>query len=278
MTNFENIRLIALDLDDTTLRSDGSLSSQTKKAIQAAIGAGLEVVVASGRSLHSLPKAVSEIPGIRYAITSNGAAVVSIADGERLVSLTLHPDTVHELIALFSGELLECFIDGQAYCDAKYIADPMRFGCSEAYVGYVKATRLPVKDMKRFILDNAERLDSVDVLCKNVRHRAELREKARAIPKAYITSSSPRLIEISDAAAGKGASLRRLCEILKVPASAVAAFGNGDNDADMLAFAGLGAAMKNATAACIASADIVCGSNDEHGVAQMLYRIIGEKQ
>ena len=72
MTNFENIRLIALDLDDTTLRSDGSLSSQTKKAIQAAIGAGLEVVVASGRSLHSLPKAVSEIPGIRYAITSNG--------------------------------------------------------------------------------------------------------------------------------------------------------------------------------------------------------------
>ena len=154
----------------------------------------------------------------------------------------------------------------------------MRFGCSEAYVGYVKATRLPVKDMKRFILDNAEQLDSVDVLCKNVRHRAELREKARAIPKAYITSSSPRLIEISDAAAGKGASLRRLCEILKVPASAVAAFGNGDNDADMLAFAGLGAAMKNATAACIASADIVCGSNDEHGVAQMLYRIIGEKQ
>ena len=60
MTNFENIRLIALDLDDTTLRSDGSLSSQTKKAIQAAIGAGLEVVVASGRSLHSLPKAVGD--------------------------------------------------------------------------------------------------------------------------------------------------------------------------------------------------------------------------
>lgn len=278
MTNFENIRLIALDLDDTTLRSDGSLSSQTKKAIQAAIGAGLEVVVASGRSLHSLPKAVSEIPGIRYAITSNGAAVVSIADGERLVSLTLHPDTVHELIALFGGELLECFIDGQAYCDAKYIADPVRFGCSEAYVGYVKTTRLPVKDMKSFILDNAERLDSVDVLCKNVRHRAELREKARAIPKAYITSSSPRLIEISDAAAGKGASLRRLCEILKAPASAVAAFGNGDNDADMLAFAGLGVAVKNATAACIASADIVCGSNDEHGVAQMLYKIIGDKE
>lgn len=278
MARFEDIRLIALDLDDTTLHSDGSLSSETRAAIEAAIAAGLEVVVASGRSLHSLPKAVTEIPGIRYAITSNGAAVASLEAGERLVSFSLHPDTVHELIALFGGEMLECFVDGQAYCDAQYIADPVRFGCSEAYVDYVKTTRLPVEDMKSFIIDNAARLDSVDVLCKNAGHRAELWEKALALPKAYITSSSPRLIEISDAEAGKGASLRRLCDILKVPASAVAAFGNGDNDADMLAFAGLGVAMKNATAACIASADLVCGSNDEHGVAQMLYRIIGDKE
>ena len=278
MTRLKDIRLIALDLDDTTLRSDGSLSGQTRAAIEAAIDAGLEIVIASGRALHSLPKAVTEIPGIRYAVTSNGAAVVSVADGERLVSLTLHPDTVHELIAIFGGEPLECFIDGQAYCDAQYIADPVRFGCSEAYVDYVKTTRLPVEDMKRFILDNVDRLDSVDVLCGGAGHRDELWEKALSLPGAYITSSSPRLIEISDAGAGKGASLRRLCAILGVPAGAVAAFGNGDNDADMLAFAGLGVAMKNATAACIASADLVCGSNDEHGVAQMLYKIIGDKQ
>ena len=278
MTRFEDIRLVALDLDDTTLRSDGSLSSRTREAIGSAIDAGLEVVVASGRSLHSLPKAVTEIPGIRYAITSNGAAVSRIADGGRLVSLTLHPDTVHELIALFGGELLECFIDGQAYCDAGYIADPVRFGCSEAYVDYVKTTRLPIEDMKSFIIDNAARLDSVDVLCKSCEHRAGLWEKALTLPGAYITSSSPRLIEISDAGAGKGASLSRLCDILNIPASAVAAFGNGDNDADMLAFAGLGVAMKNATAACIASSDFVCGSNDEHGVAQMLYKIIGDKE
>jgi len=119
MTELRDIELAALDLDDTTLRSDGSLSDETRKAIQAAIDAGLELVIASGRSLRSLPKDVAEIPGIRYAITSNGAAAARLPDGERLVSLTLHPDTVHELIALFGGELLECFIDGQAYCDAR---------------------------------------------------------------------------------------------------------------------------------------------------------------
>lgn len=77
---------------------------------------------------------------------------------------------------------------------------------------------------------------------------------------------------------GKGASLRRLCELLSVPAQCVAAFGNGDNDADMLSFAGLGVAMENATEACIAASDAVCASNDEHGVAQMIYKILGDME
>ncbi len=274
MTDFKDIRLIALDLDDTTLRSDGSLAAETKAAIEAAIAAGLEVAIASGRAFNSLPREVVSIPGIRYAITSNGAAVARVPDGERIVSLTMSEGTVHGLLELFGTELLECFIDGQAYCDARYMADPLSFGCSEAYVEYVKTTRLPVEDMPGFMRDNASRLDSVDVLCRSPEHRAELWDRARGLPDAYITSSSPRLIEISDAGAGKGASLRRLCGLLNVPASAVAAFGNGDNDADMLAFAGLGTAVKNATAACIAAGDLVCETNDAHGVAKTLYKII----
>ncbi len=277
MTDLKDIRLIALDLDDTTLRSDGSLAGETKAAIEAAIAAGLEVAIASGRAFNSLPQGVVSIPGIRYAITSNGAAVARVPGGERIVSLTLRENTVYRLLELFGTELLECFIGGQAYCDARYMADPLRYGCSEAYVEYVKTTRLPVDDMAEFMRDNAARLDSVDVLCRSLGHRAELRERARELPDAYITSSSPRLVEICGAEAGKGASLRRLCGILDIPASAVAAFGNGDNDADMLAFAGLGAAVKNASAACIAAADLVCAANDEHGVAQILYKIIGEK-
>lgn len=49
------IRLIALDLDGTTLRSDGSLSGRTRQALRAAMDQGVHVVVASGRSFHSLP-------------------------------------------------------------------------------------------------------------------------------------------------------------------------------------------------------------------------------
>lgn len=278
MVRFKDIRLIALDLDDTTLCSDGSLADKTREAIEAAISSGIEVVIASGRAFNSLPRAVAEICGIRYAITSNGAAVTKNPGGERIVSLTLHPDTIQGILELFGNELLECFIDGQAYCDARYMADPMRFGCSAAYVEYVKTTRLPVGDMPGFMSENAGRLDSVDILCASVFHRAELWEAALRLKNAYITSSSPRLIEIAAAEAGKGASLRRLCELLSVPAQCVAAFGNGDNDADMLSFAGLGVAMENATEACIAASDAVCASNDEHGVAQMIYKILGDME
>ena len=178
MAELKDIRLIALDLDDTTLCSDGSLADKTREAIETAINAGVEVVIASGRAFNSLPRAVADICGIRYAITSNGAAVAKNPGGERIVSLTLHPDTVQDVLKLFGNELLECFIDGQAYCDARYMRDPLRFGCSPAYVEYVKTTRLPVDDMPDFMRENARRLDSVDVLCASSGHRAELWERA----------------------------------------------------------------------------------------------------
>ncbi len=277
MTRRRDIRLAALDLDDTTLMSDGSLSLETESAIRMAIDAGIEVVIASGRAFNSLPKAVCGIPGIRYAITSNGAAVVLNPSGERLMSLTLHPDETVRILELFDGELMEAFIDGQAYCDARYMDDPVLYGCSPRYVSYVKTTRLPVEDMRAFMLESAGRLDSIDIMCRSSEHKAMLWERTGSLTRAYVTSSSPRLIEIADADAGKGAALRRLCRELNIPRECVAAFGNGDNDADMLTFAGTGVAVENAGERCRAAADIICPANDDNGVAKILYRLIEEK-
>lgn len=277
MTSLKNIRLAALDLDDTTLMSDGSLSPETGRAIKAAIDAGIEIVIASGRAFNSLPRAVCEIVGIRYAITSNGAAVALNPSGERIMSLTLHPNEAVRVLELFEGELMEAFIDGQAYCDARYIEAPERYGCSPRYVSYVKTTRQPVEDMSAFMLENAGRLDSIDIMCRSAEHKTILWKRTERLERAYVTSSSPRLIEISDKDAGKGAALRRLCRELNVPRECVAAFGNGDNDADMLAFAGVGVAVENAGERCRAAADIICPANDDNGVAKILYRIVEEK-
>ena len=263
-----------MDLDDTTLGSDSRLAPETEKALKRAVKAGIEVVVASGRAFKALPAEVLGIGGISYAITTNGASIEHVPDGRRIMSLSLRPESVMQILELFGSERLEAFVDGQPYCDAEYAADPLRYGCAPAYVEYVRTTRKPVADMRGFILQNIDRLDSIDVLSKPGAQHEALREKAGMLDNVYVTSSSPRLVEISDADAGKGAALKRLCAMLGVPAEHTAAFGNGDNDADMLRFSGLGVAVKNASESCLEAADCVCGSNDELGVAQMINKIV----
>lgn len=268
------IKLIALDLDDTTLRSDASLAPETAQAIAKAVESGVEVVIASGRAFKSLPRQVLSIEGLRYAVSSNGAAIERIADGERLLSFTLKPQSVMDILELFDGERFEAFIGGQPYCDGEYYSDPLRFGCSAAYVDYVKSTRLPVENMPEFIRENIHLLDSIDVLCQSAGHKNELWEKAKRLSGVYVTSSSPRLIEISDINAGKGAALRRLSQLLDIAPEHIAAFGNGDNDADMLSFAGVGIAVKNASEKCLAAADHICPDNDENGVAKTIEKLL----
>ena len=277
MTELKNIRLIALDLDDTTLGSDSRLAPETEKALKKAVRAGIEVVVASGRAFKALPEQVLGIGGISYAITTNGASIEHVPDGSRIMSLSLKPESVMQILKLFEGERLEAFVGGQPYCDAKYASDPLRYGCAPAYVEYVRTTRRPVANMREFILQNIDRLDSIDVLSKPGAQHDALRKKAGMLENVYVTSSSPRLVEISDAGAGKGAALKRLCAMLGVPAEHTAAFGNGDNDADMLRFAGLGVAVKNASASCLEAADYICRSNDELGVAKLINKIVDEK-
>ena len=73
-----DIQCIALDLDRTTLNEHARLSEGNRQALEHAISKGVHVVIASGRGFASLPKDVISIPGIEYAITSNGASVYHI--------------------------------------------------------------------------------------------------------------------------------------------------------------------------------------------------------
>ena len=107
-----------------------------------------------------------------------------------------------------------------------------------------------------------------------VRHKNERWDRAKRLQGVSVTSSSPRLIEISDSRAGKGAALKRLAQMLSVAPEHIAAFGNGDNDADMLSFAGLGIAVANASEKCLAAADCICPENDANGVAQTIEKLL----
>ena len=93
-----SIRCIALDLDRTTLNSGGCLSERNRKAMEQAIESGIQIAVASGRSLDSLPAEVLQIPGIRYAITSNGAAVYDLKERTCLRQYKLRAEAVRDIL------------------------------------------------------------------------------------------------------------------------------------------------------------------------------------
>ena len=80
LQNVPPIRLVALDLDGTLLNHEGKVTSRTQAALQAAADRGVAIVPTTGRPLGNLPPVVAQLPSIRYAITSNGAAVWDLGD------------------------------------------------------------------------------------------------------------------------------------------------------------------------------------------------------
>ena len=277
MLGTEAIRCVALDLDGTTLNSQGKLSERTRQAIRAVLERRIHVIVASGRPVSSLPEEVVGIPGIRYAVTSNGAAVRDLETGEILREYKLTPKAAEEILKLTEGMdvAYETFIAGIPYAQASYVADPVRYGAAATAVSYVRRTRKPVEDIRGFIRRHKEELDSIDVVIREGKE-ALWKKLETQVEDIYVTSSVPQLLEISYKEAGKASGVRFLLDHLKIAREHLAAFGDGDNDSGMLRLAGVGVAVANAVPGCLAAADRITGSNDEDGVAAELERILAE--
>ena len=160
------IRCIALDLDRTTLDGDGYLPEENRKALEEVMEKGVQVVVASGRALSTLPAAIREMEGIRYAITSNGAAVYELHTGKCLKQYKMTEESVRRILTLTRNfpVTYEAFVDGEAYAPRAYVERPVQFGASVRAIPYIQGTRRPVEDIRAFICDHASVLDGMDVI------------------------------------------------------------------------------------------------------------------
>lgn len=273
-----SIRCIALDLDRTTLDAGGLLSDGNREALTEAIQKGIHIVIASGRAFDTLPGDVMAVPGIEYAVTSNGAAVYHVPTGECLAESHLPQEVPEKVLGLterFEDISYECFIHGKAFGSQQYVEEPERFGLSEDGIWYMKTTRTLVPDIRGFILEHCSSLNSLDVMVKdqeaNDRIFPVLRE---ALPDVYMTSSFFQLIEISDKSCGKHAGLQFVAEKLCLERGEIAAFGDADNDIEMLRYAGVGIAMANATKRCREAADYHTLRHDQDGVAWGIKNIL----
>lgn len=273
-------KMIALDLDGTTLRTDGTLSDAVKTAMEQAIAEGVHVVIASGRPLEGLPAAVTSIEGISYAVVSNGAGVYHMKNKECIWSKNLPANAVSMAVSAAEawGYTMEFFLRGSAYGAADYIADPAKYGRSEQFVSYVQSTRIPIADVQTFIRENEGCFDSIALICPEMREKRQVMERLRRmLPDVYVTTSGGDLIELMHRDTGKAKGLEVLAEICGIAPKEIAAFGNGDNDADMLSYAGSGFAVENASVLCKESSDYLVNSNDEDGVADGIRMLLRQR-
>lgn len=92
-----------------------------------------------------------------------------------------------------------------------------------------------------------------------------------------VVRSAPFFLEFMNKDANKGNGVRALAEHLGYDASHVIAMGDAENDHHMIAYAGLGVAMGNATEATKIKSNFVTDTNVNHGVAQVIQDFILDK-
>ena len=293
-----SLRLVALDLDGTLLNHQSGISPLTRQAIAAAVSHGVVVLPATGRPLASLPPVVAQLPGIRYAITSNGASVWDLGSdplgcvysrysnaAERetsdpicLIQNVFPVQKAREVFALFQeyDGKMSVFSDGYSVKDEHGIRLTARFAKQ-------KSTEANQPDDGRFtvVRDLAEWMSrhahAVEKFCMFF----ETREKAQAaLPRflalqdVEVVQGCPEDIEITPRGIDKGSALLILADRLGIPREATVAIGDSENDRAMLEKAGVSAVMANGIPEVKALADYVSEADCDHdGVAEILEKL-----
>ncbi len=272
-----NIRLIATDLDGTALDEEGNLDDFTLQAFAHAASLGISIAAATGRALCALPPSVASCPHIQYALTSNGAAIYRLKDRSCLYRHPLSQENLQALLALIRRYHVpaEVFINGEAFADEAFVYDPASYGLPQRSVTYVRTTRRPCPDIPALISKHITEVEALDIVLMDMELKQEIRRQAEAIPDLYVTSSVPHYLEFASGGTHKEAALAYLASLLNIGSQEVLAFGDGENDKEMLAYAGIGVAMGNASEELKAQADYIAPSNREQGVARTIYHLMG---
>ena len=276
-------KLIAFDLDGTLLDDEKRIPPENLRALEAAAARGWVPVPATGRIVRGIPEPVKRLPGLRYFIVSNGAGVYDAAE-DRL----LYRGDVPLELALRCYEYMDtlpviydCYQNESGWMTrSMYEACAPYFPTEPHMLEIVKRLRVPVDDLKETLRQRGEPLQKLQMFFKpedlDERER-QLRRIPELFPELVATTSVSNNIEINSVNAGKDKALLALAEHLGIRREDTVAFGDGTNDLAMLRAAGLGVAMANADPKVKAAADEITGSNNDAGVARVIWRLLEEK-
>ena len=276
-SRLEKIKILAFDLDGTLLDDRGKLSDGNRAALMRAMEKGYHVVIATGRVFAALAKDVISSPGIRYAVTSNGARITDLEKGEAIYENLLTEENVRSVLPWMQDEdiMLEIFFDNKVVAPKDKLAHVEDFGVvSEKSRNYTLSTREPVDDIMKLVEDNIDRLENINILFGDQEKRIRFLKEVQQVEGVTAVSSLPHNIEIGGATTSKARALDELAGILGYASENIMSFGDSTNDTEMVRHAGIGVAMGNAVEELLDTADYITLTNDDDGVAFALENLL----
>jgi len=252
-------QIAAIDLDDTLLRSDGTLSSQTLTMLEQWQATGRRIVIATGRPPRSigrsLPETLHGVPWICY----NGAEI-RLADAPIYQNLVPAAD-VYEILTRIQ-QATPTLLVGVEIDNVLYLNRTAN-----------RTTPYEVADL--FTLDKPAA--KVLLFSENAEPLARLAFDLPITSRVLYSARYPHFIQIIGCTTDKAEALRALVGEWHMTMADVVAFGDDTNDMEMVRDSGLGVAMDNAVEEVKAVATCVTKSNDEDGVALVLAALLDQQ-
>ncbi len=264
-------RLFVSDFDGTALRSDRTVSPLLARAIKDYESAGGTFVISSGRMFESIV-AHACLLGLDDAdmpICAQDGGVIKTLSGKEIAITTMPKSDVLDFA-------LECERSGlyfQVYSkDTLFVEKANEFN-----LGYCNVSKIGMREVGKlsdFIAFSDEQF--VKVLHHGDAEWALEHFKDRYEGIRFFLSSAT-FLDGASVNAGKGNALIKLCAYLNLGIENTVAIGDSMNDISMVEAACVGAAVANADDRLKAKAKLIVPSNDDDGVAKLLYMAINDE-
>ena len=268
--------LAAIDIDDTLTGPDGVVSSANAAAVARLIADGTRVVLASGRShANMIPfhRALGLPPG--PVISSQGAVVQDSDTGVARFTFAIRPMEVAEVTR-----------DGRArgFAVLYYRSTGIYAEARTRWTEYDQARNAEPHRHVHDLLATPEHGEAPDDVAKimwlgdpDTITSAVAETHARYDARLTVTRTDPPYLEFSALNVTKATALAAVAQAMGAAQADVVAFGDGNNDAAMLAWAGVGVAMPHAHPAARAAANRIAPDGDlEEAFARAVAMVLGE--
>lgn len=268
-----NKHLIALDLDGTLLTDEKTISDPTKKVLQKAREYGHEVMIATGRPYRSSESYYRELELVTPIVNFNGAFVHHPKDSNMgmhhsPMDIKTAKDIVEALNSFnYYNIIAEVMDDVYLHYHDEKLLDVFNIGNPNITTG----------DLGKFLTDSPT---SMLIHAEEDQVKA-IRDHLSAVHAEVIDHRSwaaPwHVVEIIKYGLNKAVGLKLAADYLQIPQEKIIAFGDEDNDLEMLEFAGKGVAMGNGISQVKTIANDITLSNQDDGVAVYLNEYLNLK-